>query len=408
MSKTKIHARRKEQSAERKVKSVQRQLSHAQMEAQIASLEAKIALLEGETQTTDEAGRPGPGRRAAPNHVHGGTGQTPGQTHHANPFPHDDGQGLAALPFPREALPTPVLGVPTTMGDSVFLRWGEVPGANTIEVQLAYDAAFTKPSGFVAVDGSRTWATLTEMPPDVTFFLRLIAVGDGTNNSAHSNVRSIRTLPEGMAGTSDEAVTHLQHWLEQQQTLNEHFVALLPPPNGEVLSPAARRRLQGSGVRRYGYIDKVSDTAKSYPQFWPTPVHGEGVAVDFQGKLKDRLREIEVLRNLLIAFRSGSRVAEDMILMAGDEAFRMANLYYRSVREAARGNLSEAADVFEMLRLFWNKPRGTSASDEPTIPQVERDASALLHGTKDGNVSITHESPKLTGGVHEVIDNVRR
>ena len=46
---------------------------------------------------------------------------------------------------------------------------------------------------------------------------------------------------------------------------------------------------------------------------------------------------------------------------------------------------------------------------------IERDASALLHGRKDGNVSITHESPKpvlrpnhAAGGVHEVIDNVRR
>ena len=48
MSKVKINARRKEQSAERKVKSAQRQLSHAQMEAQIAALEAKIALLTGE------------------------------------------------------------------------------------------------------------------------------------------------------------------------------------------------------------------------------------------------------------------------------------------------------------------------------------------------------------------------
>jgi len=56
-----------------------------------------------------------------------------------------------------------------------------------------------------------------------------------------------------------------------------------------------------------------------------------------------------------------------MVLLAGDEAFRTANLYDRSVREAARGNLSEAADVFQMLRLFWNRSRGTS--DEPTIPQ---------------------------------------
>jgi len=30
----------------------------------------------------------------------------------------------------------------------------------------------------------------------------------------------------------------------------------------------------------------------------------------------------------------------------------------------------------------------------------------VLHGRKDGTVSAKHESPKLTGGVHEVIDDL--
>ena len=52
-------------------------------------------------------------------------------------------------------------------------------------------------------------------------------------------------------------------------------------------------RLNGSGVRRYGFIGNISDVEEDYPQFWPAlGVGGE--------ELKTMLREIEVFRNLLV------------------------------------------------------------------------------------------------------------
>ena len=77
-----------------------------------------------------------------------------------------------------------------------------------------------------------------------------------------------------------------------------------------MLTTAERKRLRGSGVRRFGFIDKVSDTAEAYPQFWPTSVNGEDGHVDFQDKLKESLREIEVLRNMLVWFRYALRVVQ--------------------------------------------------------------------------------------------------
>ena len=45
-------------------------------------------------------------------------------------------------------------------------------------------------------------------------------------------------------------------------------------------------------------------------------------------------------------------------------------------------------------------------ADEPTQKQLERDAKRLLHGHADGRIVIENESPHLTEGVHEVIDDV--
>ena len=103
--------------------------------------------------------------------------------------------------------------------------------------------------------------------------------------------------------------------------------------------------------------------------------------------MKTLIREIEVLGNLVIAFRNGAQNAEDRLLTAGDAAFRLANFYYRNVRDAARNKVPEAPNVFEMLRLFWQRRRRMSSSEVPT-PAVLRPNHAA-------------------GGSHEVIDNLR-
>jgi len=61
--------------------------------------------------------------------------------------------------------------------------------------------------------------------------------------------------------------------------------------------------------------------------------------------------------------------------------------------------------VFEMLRLFWRRRRRMNG--EPTMHELERDFNALMRGTKDGQIDICNESPRMTGGMREVVDHVR-
>jgi len=164
----------------------------------------------------------------------------------------------------------------------------------------------------------------------------------------------------------------------------------------EALTTAERRRLLGSGVRRYGFIDKVSDVASVNPEFAP-PFFNDTV-------LKDKIREIEILRNISVALNQMTRITDDVLLQVSDDAFQLALGYYNTVREAARRRQPGAQAIFNLLRPFFNRPR--RPGDEPTEQEVERDVKALIHGKKDGEIIIRNERPHLTGGKHEVIDEV--
>jgi len=164
----------------------------------------------------------------------------------------------------------------------------------------------------------------------------------------------------------------------------------------EALTTAERRRLLGSGVRRYGFIDKVSDVAGANPEFAP-PFFSDTV-------LKDKIREIEILRNISVALNQMTRITDDVLLQLSDDAFQLALGYYNTVREAARRRQPGAQAIFNLLRAFFNRPRRTGG--EPTEQEVERDVHALLHGKKDGEIVIKNERPHVSGGVHEVVDEV--
>ncbi|MCL2622752.1 MAG: hypothetical protein FWD31_03705 [Planctomycetaceae bacterium] len=176
--------------------------------------------------------------------------------------------------------------------------------------------------------------------------------------------------------------------------------ALVPQLDGTTLSPAERRRMLGSGVRRYGFIDLVSDTAAEWPQFWPEYVDDVG-----REHLKELIREIEVLRNLRAQLETVLRAVMDLLLVRGGEAFRMATKYYATVRDAARQQEPGAAALFDLLRLFWKRRR--SSHSEPTEQEAIHDFKAVLHGMKDGTVAASNESDTVTEGHKTVVDNVR-
>ena len=164
------------------------------------------------------------------------------------------------------------------------------------------------------------------------------------------------------------------------------------------LTHAEQMRLQGSGVRCYGFIDKTSDVAAANPEFAP--------AFFSSAKLKTKVREIEIVRNISGALQQMLRISDDVLLLLSDEAFQMALAYYNTVREASRRRQPGATAIFRQLQLFFR--RGRRTDEEPTEPEVERDVKALLHGRKDGKIMIENEKPHTEGGKHVVVDETHK
>ena len=179
-------------------------------------------------------------------------------------------------------------------------------------------------------------------------------VGVGVGKTGLPKARSPKpeTLPYG-------ATTFLQSWHAEQRSTFEKFSELVPQLANTCLTSGERKRLNGSGVRRYGFIEKVSDVAEKYPQFWPASIDAD----ETLNGLRERVREIDVLRNLLSWQQFLTRVIGDLSLIAGDDAFRTANMYYASVRAAAQSNLPEADQVVQLLNLFWKRRHRTKDTE---------------------------------------------
>jgi len=182
---------------------------------------------------------------------------------------------------------------------------------------------------------------------------------------------------------------------ERLQSVLEDYMTFAPE---SALSDSERRRMLGSGVRRYGFIDKTSDIAEDNPDFVPPFLDVE--------QLKKYIRDIENLRNLSVTLRQLSRLNSDLFLIISDEAFRLALMYYNSVRDASRRRVQGADAIFQTLQLFFRRSRRTT--EEPTEMEVKHDVNALLHGKKDGKIVIENETPHTTGGKHVVIDETHK
>jgi hypothetical protein len=164
------------------------------------------------------------------------------------------------------------------------------------------------------------------------------------------------------------------------------------------MTNAQRSRLQGAGVRRYGFIDKVSDLVQENPEFLPGFIS--------KNDIEGLIHQIEQLRNIMATAQQILRVATDYYLLSSDEAYRLSRLYYLSVRDAAHNGILGAKSIFEMLRPLFHKTR--TQREEPTEHQLERDVHALLHGPNDGEIVIENQSAHTTDGKRVVVDTAHK
>jgi len=167
--------------------------------------------------------------------------------------------------------------------------------------------------------------------------------------------------------------------------------------NGTELSPVERRRLNNTGVRRYGLTDKISDMMEINPDLVPQYVDQE--------HLKELLRLFEISRNIDALIKQCERMNGDIMLTLGDEAYHVALMFYGALRDASRRNVPGARALFNLLRTFFSRPKNMN---EETQKKLIRDATALIHGKADGTLEIHNEQPHLEGGTHEVIDTVHK
>jgi ribosomal protein L40E len=221
-------------------------------------------------------------------------------------------------------------------------------------------------------------------------------VASETSNDDSSLKKLHESIHEEIAHHSrilidDAEISSIEHYLRSASAEAENLV-------DNSMSAGDRMRMLGSGVRRFGFIEKTSDVAAEFMQFAPR-------AFDLDN-LNALIRQIETLRNLVALADMISRLLNDLLLETGDAAFQMSLMYYNSVHELARRRVPGAETVFRLLELFFR--RGRQNDDQPTIEQAERDVKALLSGRKDGEIVITGHAKHETAAEHTVIDDTHK
>jgi len=227
-----------------------------------------------------------------------------------------------------------------------------------------------------------------------------------TRTPSGSTARNAISARERYPSIPDNAVTHTESAIEEQRvellpsqliedTLEslQNLMADFEDVSRNNLNLIQRRRKIGAGIKNYGYIEKVSDLAEANPQF----------AQFFRPlDLRNCIRNFDMCREVALLLQGFLRMVTNTMLVYSNEAYGLSGIFYSNVKELSRRGDPKALELFRALSPFFKKSKPAAA--QPTGKKTERDMHALLHGKKDGKIIIENISPKLSGGVHKVVD----
>jgi hypothetical protein len=160
------------------------------------------------------------------------------------------------------------------------------------------------------------------------------------------------------------------------------------------LRPLDRKRLNGVGIKKQGFIHRAYDYAVESPEFLPQYLPIE--------KFK---RDEDYFNNCRVLYENCKQILEilwNLTLQSADIVYTDALEYYASVREAAKRRVDGAETIYRDLEVFFKKKRNDT--DAPTKKRVKRDINSLLNSTGEGRIIVEHINPKVSGGKHKVLD----
>jgi hypothetical protein len=166
----------------------------------------------------------------------------------------------------------------------------------------------------------------------------------------------------------------------------------------KALTGKERQRLYGAGVKNFGFIEKAFEIARANPGFAPPHLN--------VGELRNWQDDLEELRQLFLSVEQFAQAAYICYLQRSDMCYRTALRIYAGLKEQEKGRVDGAAPLYEVLKPFFRRRKRQTGT--PTQKQSIRNSKKLIQGKADGEMIIKNESHHVTGGLHEVVDNVQK
>jgi hypothetical protein len=164
------------------------------------------------------------------------------------------------------------------------------------------------------------------------------------------------------------------------------------------LRPLDRRRLNGVGIKKTGFIESVYDVSVKNQEFFPHYLTMQKFSFDNS--------RFSTMKTLMSLAKQVDELLWNITMESADILYTDALEYYASVRESAKRRIDAAEALFNELREYF-KSRGVRPEieeDKPTNMELRRDFDAILHGRRDGEVIVRNVKPKITAGKREVVD----
>ncbi|MDR1505365.1 MAG: hypothetical protein LBT43_23205 [Prevotella sp.] len=136
--------------------------------------------------------------------------------------------------------------------------------------------------------------------------------------------------------------------LERVQRLIDEANNLLAPYIYS-LTPKERHEILKMGNRSVGFVKKVFDYARHYPQFCPSYLDLDAFEID--------VKDATGLRVVNISAHQLADNIDDTSMIAGSEALQAALIFYSAVKTAAEQDIPGAKEIYNDLKAHFPRKK---------------------------------------------------